>query len=153
MEKFKVGDIVRHFQEDSRWNWRIDKIVNGRFGDLAQAVLVDDVNETYRKGYKCTYLVDFLVLVRKKLKRTKQTRVNKLYLASQKDGATHKGLVNIVNSRGIKSLGLTPTQAISLYEDNHGKKIPSDQILVWSLEPHTVRVQKNGKFRVSRKVK
>jgi hypothetical protein len=89
-----------------------------------------------------------------KTKRTKQTRVDKLYLASVKDGATHKGLVNVINNRGAKSFGLTPTQAVSRYEDNHGGKIlPNEDIVVWKLTPYRVRKQPNGKFRLDREVK
>lgn len=159
MNKFKAGDLVRHIEESNAWLWKVIAIVPGwSRADVngLDCVLAHDVPKThYKKGYKSMLHPDFVNLVSPGAKkRTKQTRVDKLYLASAKDGATHKGLVNVINNRGAKSFGLTPTQAVSRYEDNHGGKIlPNEDIVVWKLTPYKVRKQPNGKFRLDREVK
>lgn len=73
--KFKIGDVVRHVQEDNEWVWRITDNIN--FKGLYQVRLEKDVTSihsgyTYPAGSTEYLSVDMTVLHPMFKKKTKQ---------------------------------------------------------------------------------
>jgi hypothetical protein len=76
-----------------------------------------------------------------------------LYLVTTKGGVTHKGIASVVNRRKLDTFGNSPTHALSVWEDKHGKKLDINKAVVWKMVPFQVRKQANGRYRVGREIK